>query len=94
MNARTITPPKPVDPSRSERRARLQALIDSAEWQQLVASGLRAQRKRVMETVAMGTQLPEPTIRGYQARYALLNDLLLRPVETLIQFDDDKGDDR
>jgi hypothetical protein len=80
-------------PAAKERRQRIEALLQSEEWQ-VVRGALAGQQRALAFAIAAGERLPEAQIRRLQGRYGLLTDLLVRPVEFLLQYDEGQGDER
>lgn len=79
-------------PPASENRQRIEALLQSPEWT-LVALGIARQRRATKERLAAGVDLSEREMRELQGRCAVMADILTRPLEFLVQFSDDEGDE-
>ena len=77
-----------------ERRAQLQALTQSPEWQRLVTDGLRGQLQRLKDSLALGFALTEQQIREKQGQARLLQELIERPATYLAHYDENTGDER
>lgn len=80
--------PSPEQARRAERRTRLQAFVDTDEWRELVAGGLRGRRRRTMEDLAAIGQLTEQEMREKQAEFRLLTALIEQPVAYLAQYEE------